>query len=278
MGDSANDVVARGHSTPPKLERVRSLRKRADTLCCRFFKFMKKSSLRWAQWAWLPLALVLIHGCGSSQSRYLAPEYEEASFPGGRLVILPLSSELLPDSGEHPGATVGTQDTHFNREGRELFYELFGRQLQNVAAAQVASLGPDFEVGTAFRRQRLPMGSSDTLAIPVPEASVSNARSSDFVLLVDELRFRSVSKQVREGAMGSAKRRTEIHLIATCQYLLWDNERARPAAYGRFKDDTRVRSPTSQTHYSNLYESLADHVIERSPIPISHSGGAARAR
>lgn len=237
---------------------------------------------RFAQWSTCALvlgALLLFQGCGSSQSRYLAPQYEQGGSPGASVAILPLSSDLLPDSAGNSGTTMGAQNTHFNREGRELFYRLFDLELQDVVAGPVTSFDSDFEPGSVFRRQMLPMGSSDSLSIPVPKGSISLSGSvADFVLLIDDLRFRSVSKQVREGAMGSANRRTETHLIATCQYLLWDNERARPAAYGRFKGTTRVQSPTSRSHYVNLYERLANDVIVRSPIPISRLTDGRRAR
>lgn len=234
---------------------------------------MKRISLREAATALVLLGLVLLQGCGSSSSRYLSPEYERGSSQGATITILPLSSDVLPDSVAEMEIEAGTQNTHFNREGRNLYYELFDLELQDVAAAQVRGLERGFKPTTMLSRRRLPIGSSDTLSIPVPEGAVAvSGETADFVLLVDNLRFRSLSKQVREGAMGSAKRTTEIHLIATCRYLLWDNRRARPAAYGRYKGNTRVRSPTSERHYVNLYEDLADHVIERSPIPVALSG------
>lgn len=77
------------------------------------------------------------------------------------------------------------------------------------------------------------------------------------------------SETARSGQFGSTERRNELYITATCQYVLWDNHENRPAAYGRFKNESRMLDPNSRAPYEDLFEKLAVHIIETSPVTLA---------
>jgi hypothetical protein len=199
----------------------------------------------------------------------LAPEYERGTARGASIALLPLSSELVaadPDSTEEEDL----QAVYFTQEGHKLYYRLFGLELQEVASAEVIDLSSDFRpANTTFQMQTLPVPSGDSLRLPVPDGFVQvPGNSPDFVLLIDKLTFTPRSETVRSGSYGSPVRQDNFYIIAACQYMLWDNDEARVAAYGTFQSESRMVDPHSRTPYENLFEKLAVHVIKASPIAL----------
>lgn len=209
-------------------------------------------------------------GCSSTRSQFLAPEYEQGTIRGSSIALLPLSSELgLVDTTAENGQDL--QAAYFTDEGQKLFYRLFDLELEKVASARVASLGSSFRLeDTPLQMQMLALSSKDSLRIPLPSEQVQTPdEQADFLLLIDELTFKPRSETVRAGHLGSTKRRNDLYITATCQYVLWDNKRARAAAYGRFEGSSRMSNPNSRAPYETLFTRLAIHIIEESPIALS---------
>ena len=216
----------------------------------------------------------LAAGCSSSRPQVLAPEYERGAFSGVSIALLPLSSELMPaaePTAVEDQSTEDAQAAYFTSEGHKLFYRLFGLELQEVAAAEVFDLGSSFRPDDArFRTKALPLPSGDSLRIPLPGARVQFPnRQADFMLLIDELTFTPRSETTRSGQFGSTDRQESLYITATCQYVLWDNREDRAAAYGRFEGESRMLNPNSRAPYEDLFEKLAVHVIETSPIALT---------
>lgn len=212
-------------------------------------------------------------GCSSSAPpQVLAPEYERGTSRGVTIALLPLSSELLPaaaDTTEPDGEAL--QTAYFTDRGHQLFYRLFGLELQEVAAASVIETGSDFRpINTTFRRHTLPVPAGDSLHLPVPDGPVQLTNSAaDFVLLIDKLTFTPRSETIRAGDYGAPVQQENFYITATCQYMLWDNERARVAAYGTFERENRLVDPNSRAPYEQLFAQLAVHIIETSPIALN---------
>ncbi len=118
------------------------------------------------------------------------------------------------------------------------------------------------------RTLRVPSG--DSLRTLLPQGPVElPGRSADFLLLVDRLTFTPRTETTQAGMMGSTKMRNSFFLGARCQYVLYDNRAGRVAAYGTFERETRTIAPTSRTPFQLLFEELAVHIVERSPIALS---------
>ena len=221
----------------------------------------------------LSLLLVLTAGCSGSAPRVLAPEYERGAFTGVSVALLPLSSDLMPaeDSARAAAEEEDPQAAYFTSEGRQLFYRLFALELREVASAEVLDLGPTFRPdGAPFQTSGLALPSGDSLRIPLPERPVDLPnRQADFMLLIDQLTFTPRSETARSGQFGSTERRESLYIEARCQYVLWDNRENRAAAYGTYKGESRMLNPNSRAPYEDLFEQLAVHVIERSPIALT---------
>mgnify|MGYP006285785417 CR=1 FL=1 len=223
----------------------------------------------------LPLFVLLagiVVGCSSTaRPQVLAPEYERGASRGASIALLPLSSELVaaePDTAQAENQDL--QAAYFTQEGHKLYYRLFGLELQEVAAAEVIDLSADFRPPSAtFQMRTLPVPSGDSLRLPVPDGPVQvGGDPADFLLLIDKLAFTPRSETVRSGNYGSPVRQDNFYITATCQYMLWDNDAARVAAYGTFESETRMVDPHSRTPYEKLFEQLAVHVINASPVPL----------
>jgi hypothetical protein len=219
------------------------------------------------------------------------PEYEQGALRGTSIALLPLASTLpsppelsAPSTGLSTGLSTGPstgtaspddldpQAAYFTEEGRTLFQRLFGLSLQEVAAAEVLDLAATFEpAGTPFAPHTLPVPSGDSLRVVLPGGPVElpGERSADFLLLVDRLTFAPRTETTQAGMMGSTKMRNSFFLGARCQYVLYDNRAGRVAAYGTFESETRTLDPTSRTPFQVLFEELAVHIVERSPIALS---------
>lgn len=228
------------------------------------------------------------------------PEYERGALRGTSIALLPLASTLPaastlpvapapgapsgadqppapppadrnPTVDRDPTADLDPQAAYFTDEGRTLFQRLFGLSLQEVAAAEVLDLTATAEPAEiAVGPRTLPVPSGDSLRVLLPQGPVElPGRSADFLLLVDRLTFTPRTETTQAGMMGSTKMRNRFFLGARCQYVLYDNRAGRVAAYGRFERETRTLDPTSRTPFQVLFEELAVHIVERSPIALS---------
>ena len=226
-----------------------------------------RPSLRRCLLPLLSVLFVVALGCSSSRPQVRAPEYERGATRGASIAILPLSSELVSSDA---GAELDAQAAYFTGEGRKLFYRLFALELREAAAAEVVDLGSDFRPeSVTFRRQALPVAEGDSLRIPIPTGPVAlGDRDADFLLLIDNLTFTPRTETQRAGDYGAPGTREASFIIASCQYLLWDNREHRVAAYGTFGGENRFVDPQSRTPYEQLFAKLAVYVIDASPIAL----------
>lgn len=217
------------------------------------------------------LSVCFLMGCGSSHSRFLSPEYERGSLRGASVALLPLSSDLGFAGSTAAKAEMSPETASFTAEGRDLFYRLFALNLQDVAYAGVSDLGSDFQFEDAsLQLKSLPLSPEDSLQLPIPTEHVQlSNRQAKFLLLIDGLTFTPRDQRVQSSTYGSTKGRNVLHLKASCKYVLWDNAEDRVVAYGRFNGRTKTGNPRSRTPYRTLFEELARHVIEKSPIALA---------
>ena len=207
------------------------------------------------------VSVVLLAGCASSRRQVVQPEYQKKRHERTTLGVLLLGVDLMAQEASTP-------PTPLTRQGRDLFYRLFGLTLSDLSNVTVLEGGRAYTPDSgAFAYRRLALSKTDTVEVPVPVAGpvAVDGRNPAFLLLIGDLRFAYGTEEGRE-ALGTLVTERLV-MTATCEYVLWDNRAQRLVGYGRLEETAPTEAGANvRVPLSVLLQRLGTAIIRKSPF------------
>lgn len=222
--------------------------------------------LKWA----FALSFVM-GGCAShSKLQFLAPEYKPNSQFSAKLLVMPLSSELINNNMRNGDTDATVRE--LSGSDKAFFYRYFGAVLSDVTTARVFGINPRFKPeNVELTYKKLNLDENNSIAMYVPKSGKIEFEDEipDFVLFVDDVYF-DTKYEERMSSLGSGSR--EKYTMDTgMEYALWDNQKQQIAAYGRLKKSHNLIAMPAKENYLKALEFFASSIIKKSPMVIKQA-------
>jgi hypothetical protein len=217
-------------------------------------------------------ALALLLAACATNERQVSREYAGRDLEGKVMaVILPDSSRVepanpkqvlaaFPRAGDVPASAV------LAREFDDYFYSELERYLDFVRPVRVPDTvpAPPADRSIAFARKASLDMPGFTFAIPTRDFLRAHGVESDLVLLVSRLESSQGKADIVAPKFGGSIQ--ENFLLLEGWYVIWDYERNRPVANGRFRPNQVYKYELGADDWMKSFDQVVKMVMEASPF------------
>lgn len=213
--------------------------------------------------------MLIVGGCGFSQNlQILKPEYVNNRRFNATVLVMPLTSELLPSEKSSTSTGVETPPAKFyDRQELLYFYNYMGLSLAEITTAKVLGIDRiNLNKDISFIRQNMNGDSLNPLYMHVPASDPLRymEKQPDFILFFEDIYFKKDFIDERTGiGRGSSSNYT---MQAGLIYLIWDNEKGAVAAFGKLERTMNLLDYPKKSNYISLFEEFAGLIVDKSPL------------
>lgn len=216
------------------------------------------------------IPLFFLYCIVSSNYQFIKPEYQDKRHFKATVLALPLSNKLL--SQEEQVKLLNNKDgdpLKISQNELSYFNNYMGPLLAEKTTASILGIDPFFKVtNVSLAYQNLSPDNKTIFNMFTPTSGQVEYRNTvpDYVLFFEDLYFNKDYVEIGASSSygrGSSERYT---IIASIEYLLWDNRNQNVAAYGKLSKKRSLFLPAEKENYLEILEFFALSIILKSPL------------
>ena len=209
----------------------------------------------------------MLFRCSLSTMQFLDPEYEEDKVFETSVLILPLTTEYLPFAMQDSLAT----NQPFERKmissfEKNYFNHIMPLSMEELTTASIIGIDPYFKpVDIRFSYEPLKFDKKRFhMFVPKSGQIQYHEKKPEFILFIEDLYFNKAFEE-SSGGLGRGSQQKYV-LDAGLEYLIYNNIKQKPVAYGKVKQTSNLMGMPTKDDYSAAIEELALEIVEKSPF------------